>query len=379
LLVLETGNSLRQSDDPADSGNRWVLEALNELGAHGVNTTLAELRRLEVLAKAGRIPSSLVSSYLAATVVSGEGKPFPVKPYSIVSVSSGDGKVQARIGILGISPADAAGGPETIGVDAALSQHLPVVAGQSDIVVLLARTNTADLESLARRFPALDVIVNGSPVGDGGELPKVGNTVIVQSSHAGIALGTLELEWNSAGHVTKTRNSMMPLAPFIPDSPKLAAIVEQAHREASALQEAEARRSPPVDAPSIFAGAGECKDCHEQAYNVWLKSAHARAFDTLKRERNEFNKQCLACHVTGFGVDRGFVNALRTPQLVNVQCEGCHGVAVEHSKSPQTTHPGLGLTSQYRKTVKKEFCSRCHTAENSPRFNFEQYWQKIAH
>jgi hypothetical protein len=42
-------------------------------------------------------------------------------------------------------------------------------------------------------------------------------------------------------------------------------------------------------------------------------------------------------------------------------------------------HPGLGEMRLFRRKVRKEFCQRCHTTENSPRFDFATYWPKIAH
>jgi hypothetical protein len=134
-----------------------------------------------------------------------------------------------------------------------------------------------------------------------------------------------------------------------------------------------------VTVPSVFAGSKACRECHEDDHKVWAASGHAHAVESLKRTGDEFNKKCLSCHVTGFEVDRGFVNMLRTPALGNVHCEACHGAASDHARSPQTAHPGIGGMQQFRKKVRKEFCLRCHDAENSPGFNFETYWPKIAH
>jgi hypothetical protein len=87
----------------------------------------------------------------------------------------------------------------------------------------------------------------------------------------------------------------------------------------------------------------------------------------------------LQCHVTGFGANRGFVNLIRTPGLVNVQCEACHSSALDHAKDPENIHPGLGIFQQSRRKVSESFCLRCHTAEQSPKFKFADYWPKIAH
>ena len=34
---------------------------------------------------------------------------------------------------------------------------------------------------------------------------------------------------------------------------------------------------------------------------------------------------CLRCHTTGFGRPGGFISLEKTPDMINVQCEMCHG------------------------------------------------------
>jgi hypothetical protein len=88
---------------------------------------------------------------------------------------------------------------------------------------------------------------------------------------------------------------------------------------------------------------------------------------------DQYNQTCVVCHVTGFGVSRGYADLIRTAWLANVQCEACHGMSVKHVKSPQTEKPGLGFKAR------RDSCVRCHTPENSPSFNSEKYWAKIEH
>jgi hypothetical protein len=60
----------------------------------------------------------------------------------------------------------------------------------------------------------------------------------------------------------------------------------------------------------------------------------------------------------------GFVSKESTPDLVNVQCENCHGMG--------TTH-GAGAV------VGPEVCITCHNASQDPSFNFDEKVQKIVH
>jgi hypothetical protein len=261
----------------------------------------------------------------------------------------------------------------------ALKRTLPELEGKADLIVLLTRLQDPEIADLARQFPSIGVIVNGSAVGEGREFPRLGNTVAVESSHSGIGIGILEVTWDGGGRVTGSKNEMMPLPPPIPDSPGLVDIVENARRDVGSFEEREAKKTAPPAVPSIFAGADTCKTCHAKQFKVWSGSRHAHAIETLARKGTQFSKDCVPCHVTGFGADRGFINMLRTPNLAGVQCEACHGASADHVRSPQTTRPGIGPVQKVHRRVRKEFCLRCHTPENSPNFNFERYWPKIAH
>ena len=120
------------------------------------------------------------------------------------------------------------------------------VERQSDIIVLLARSSDAELVRLARLFPALDVVISGSPTSEGREFPKTGNTVMVESAHGGIALGMLEIAWDAAGRIQKSANTMIPLPPQVPEDSRLAEIAEKSHRETLAMLAALVRGAGPV-------------------------------------------------------------------------------------------------------------------------------------
>lgn len=381
LLIVETGNALRQSDNLDDPANRWVLEAFNLLGTHAVNATIADLRRLNRISEASTATADLTAAYVASNLEPTPTTRFPVKSFAVESLRPRQGGDEVRIGILAVGPSsgDAASIGKVVSADEALRRLVPELDAQADLVVLLARMTDDELNRTARMFPAIDVIINGNSVGEGRELPKVGDTRIVESAHGGIALGLLEVEWNPDGRVASARNQHVPLHPLVPNDPGMLRLAEKAHKELVAFLETEARKAPPVTMPSIFGGSKSCKECHEKAYAVWAKSKHAHAIDSLRATSDHYNDACLECHVTGFGVSRGFVNVLRTPNLANVQCEACHGAAVDHSRDPANVHPGIGLLQGQRRKVRKEFCLRCHTEENSPKFKFEEFWEKIEH
>src|SRR5262249_24500204 len=40
-----------------------------------------------------------------------------------------------------------------------------------------------------------------------------------------------------------------------------------------------------------YVGSQRCAECHESAFNIWQKSAHAHAFDTLVKDKNPSLRQ----------------------------------------------------------------------------------------
>jgi hypothetical protein len=376
VLVVETGNFFKRSDRPAEPGDRWVVEAFNEMGVHAVHTAATEIPRLERLRESGRFPAELKTHFVVTAV--GSPSNLLVKPYAILNLKALEGSAETRVAVLAIGSPGGAAAFSAATLDV-IGRNIAEAARNADLVVALTRGGEQELLTVSRTFPSVDVIVNGTSEGEGREFNRMGNAVAVEAAHSGIALGTLELEWGNDGLVNKWKNQLMPLLPLIADSKDMVNLVARSRRDESDFLRNEAETSPPVTQALAYAGAQACRECHEKAYVAWEKSGHAHAIETLKKEGNEYNRECLRCHVTGFRIDRGFVNLLRTPQLANVQCEACHGRSVDHVNNPQTIHPGVGSLQKFRRRVSRNFCLRCHTKENSPNFKFDVYWPQIAH
>jgi 2',3'-cyclic-nucleotide 2'-phosphodiesterase (5'-nucleotidase family) len=381
ILVVDTGNAMKQTDNAEDPANRWVVQALEALGNNVINTNLSDFLRLENLAQAGKIGKDLKNSFISTILETEASSTFPTKPFVVKTLRSEAGDVEVKVGVLAIAsiPPGVASTEKTLTVGEALKRYLPEVDAQSDIVILLTRMKQDELKGIAQAYPAVDVIINGNSTGDGREYPRTGNTVMVESARQGIGLGTLDLEWDSKGHVTKYKNQTIPLLPVLPDSPELAQIVDKAHQDAAAYAEQEAKKAPVTKVKSIFAGPKSCKPCHENEYKIWAKSKHARAIETLKAKSSEYDDACLICHATGATPmakkQGGFVNIIQTPELAAVTCESCHGTSLKHVASPKTVKTGLGIGIM----PSEKTCRRCHTQEYSPNFVYKDYWGKIAH
>ena len=125
-----------------------------------------------------------------------------------------------------------------------------------------------------------------------------------------------------------------------------------------------------------YTGLESCVKCHKPQHDIWLKTAHAAAFNTLVEKQKANMPDCVPCHVTGYRESGGYFSMLnpgieidnQKRHLENVQCEACHGLGTRHD----TGDPKFVHTSH---TV----CQKCHTAEQDPTFKFDVSWAKIAH
>jgi len=137
-----------------------------------------------------------------------------------------------------------------------------------------------------------------------------------------------------------------------------------------------------------FAGVKSCAKCHRKVYKSWKKSKMAMALDILKPgERAEMKKKagldpqkdytkdttCLPCHTTGYGKTGGFVSMEKTPLMVGISCEACHGPGKVYNKIMKKR----GRVYQKEELLQAGFnddprksCEQCHN-DKSPTRKFQ--------
>ena len=156
-----------------------------------------------------------------------------------------------------------------------------------------------------------------------------------------------------------------------------------------------------VSAPGsnpVYVGSEKCKKCHESAYEVWKKSTHSHAYQTLVDAKEpslrHYDPECIVCHTVGFGYQSGFSTFEKTPNLTNVGCESCHGPSSEHVKKPndeswhklinpwKTVSGETPADKESRLGKTDQFCQKCHDIDNDVTWTnkgFERKWPKVAH
>lgn len=83
-----------------------------------------------------------------------------------------------------------------------------------------------------------------------------------------------------------------------------------------------------------YVGVDACSDCHSEEREVWDKTKHAHAYETLVKDLKEYNLDCVGCHVTGYSKPGGSTVTHNEP-LRGVQCETCHGPGSLHMAAPE--------------------------------------------
>lgn len=107
-----------------------------------------------------------------------------------------------------------------------------------------------------------------------------------------------------------------------------------------------------------YAGNAKCRLCHRDFFLGRKQDHHDHALEPLIGTEHETNGRCLSCHATGYGVKGGFRSIKETPQLMNVQCEGCHGPGSEHIRR---NAKGGFLAGPDKPEILQKMCHACHT------------------
>jgi hypothetical protein len=129
-------------------------------------------------------------------------------------------------------------------------------------------------------------------------------------------------------------------------------------------------------------GVDKCGRCHrKELYGdqvaAWRKDVHARALETLRDERSlaiakekglalppHEAPECLACHVTAYGVGPARIAYPLDPGD-GVQCESCHGPGADYRKkkimSDRDEAVAHGL---WKADEDPAVCTACHNAKS---------------
>jgi len=117
------------------------------------------------------------------------------------------------------------------------------------------------------------------------------------------------------------------------------------------------------DPNPTYVGVKRCIACHKNIYSFWLTTKHSRAYATLEEEKRQYEPNCIGCHTTGYEKPGGFTDVTKSENLLNVQCEECHGPGSVHIRNTDAL-----MKNHYT----EKDCLTCHDEENDDDFDYQR-------
>jgi len=298
---------------------------------------------------------------------------------------------------------------ESITAAKALGQLLPKIEQlnpKPDYIVLMVDGTLDESKTLAKAFPAVDIIVTTGGLPNPPALPaqlkrpkdapQKGTQMLIQVGHKG--MDAVVLGFYPTSKALPIRYQNVPLDSRFPNSQEMIAVMQNYQNALKADGFSGLGAKPLADPRSAemggYIGSKKCMSCHEGSYIAWKKTPHAKAFTTLTEKTvppRPHDPECVSCHVTGwnpqqyFPYKTGYESVETTPHLMGTGCETCHGPGEKHAEVENKSRDKAEL-EKYRKLVKitkeaaeKQLCTECHDGDNSPGFDFKTYWPKVVH
>ncbi len=253
---------------------------------------------------------------------------------------------------------------------ATLRALLPRMREEVDTVVLLGHLGEGNTDTVLREVKGIDVCVMGHSHRTLKNERIVEDTIVLGAPHEGRYVGRANIFIEeSDGRVMAVDVELTSLDDAVEHEPDMYARVQDYHASFEEFKLAK-RAAFPRDLGSekeTYLGARSCKSCHEDTWEAYTASSHSQAYTTIRKKGQNNEPECILCHTTGYRYQNGYSEERPFNQLVNVQCESCHGYGTEHSRD-----------GKWRAQA-QDACITCHDQENSPEFDYTTYWEKIKH
>ncbi len=415
IVALDMGGQIRRFGPQADIKFNYAIQSLSQLNYQAVGLGLKELQ--------------LDSGHLAYVFSNFENGPNPMVAANIdimdpeYGLSSRYRVIEAggkRIGVTSVL-----GKKHQLGLQnarditwvnpaEAIVKVLPELQAENcDLLILLVHADRKEATFLAKQFPQFQFVattggaeepphrltpLEGTPAG-------ATPTQMIEAGHKGMYVTVIGLYDDPKQPI---RFQRVPLDHRFENSKAMQKLLIEYQNELKTRGLSGlglTGNKHPVDS---FVGSAACADCHSEATEVFEKTPHSHATKTLVDldPPRHFDPECLSCHVTGwnpqefFPYASGYMSLEITPHLIDNGCENCHGpgashVAAENGDVEADDAELERLRSALRlKIVDNEgnkegqvikdavvvtMCMNCHDLDNSPEFDFQEYWKHVEH
>jgi len=409
VVPIDVGGMIRRFGRQQEIKFQASVEALRAMKYRAIGWGMHELRLStgEVAAAISETDGS-PSRYVSANVglfglESGLTPKYVIveeggRKFGITSVLADSLHAQLSNPDVGIAPAEKS-----------LAAIVPELKQKADTLILLSHGTPEESRKLGERFTEFQFVVTASGADEPPYEPRrLGeNRWLIDVGHKGmygVMIGFFDQP------AMPLRYQRVPFDARFADSPEMHALMttyqqqlEQTGWDGLGVKpKPHSRATDANDRAGQFVGSEKCGECHTKAMETWKGTSHAEAFATLEHLKPQriYDAECVSCHVTGwspqeyFPYTTGFLSLQKTPHLVGVGCENCHGpggahVAAESGMDTLSTNPlrpGSGQRDKQRAAMRvalgtkvDNVCSKCHDIDNSPEFELMKYWEQIAH
>jgi len=364
VLVVDAGNVMPDRDNPVKV--KYLGRALGRAKYDAIALGDQEFRlgadRLRALAREYGLPlvcanvRDAAGDLVGAANVVSEINGFRLGIFSVIADRAWGFPVREwRTGLKVEPPAEAARG-QVAELDGC------------DLVVALLHMTMLEARDMLPDVPGIDVAIVGH---DPEVLRKplvVGGTMVLSPGEAGRLLGSVTVERREPGGQPELVPELTVLSAQVPDAGWVMDMYWEYVKES--------KEKPPPDwdltpIPPRYETAEACKECHEDEYNQWLTTKHARAYEPIKKAGRHEDPECILCHTMGLGRKGGFMSMAKTPGLGRVTCQACHPVTSDHEEK------GVKIDSEI--SISSRLCMSCHGPVQSPDFDYFVYKPKILH
>ena len=254
---------------------------------------------------------------------------------------------------------------------AALRTVLPRMrTAGAEAIIVIAHLGDAKSEQLVKDVMGIDVCLVGHTRRPYKTERLINDTALIAASFEGRYIGKMKCDFeNGTGRLKAFQVESTELGEGKKDDTVMLERVNQfkEHLEEFRLAARGPYQPTKGSEDEEFLTDRECRKCHMNEWDILKQTPHQAAFTSLARKGQAQSPECLVCHTTGYLYMGGYDDRPPRNRLKNVQCEACHGYGTEHDRSGDWVADA------------RSSCVTCHDEENSPEFDYDTYWEKIAH
>lgn len=425
VAFFDAGEQVRYFGPQAQIKHRHSIESLIEIGYQAVGFGPRDLRT-DLLGLAINLEED-ENPFTCANVGLLDFDSGFSKNWRVIEVGEDDSPV--RVGVTHVLASQALGelAPSddlvTLSAEEALEALGPTIKQAAcDQNVLMVYGDEQEAQQLAQRFDWFDwvVITRGADEPPSQPLKidgtkRGGGATLIEVGHKGMYAVAVGL-FRKTEEASQPQQEFAALYQKVPfdhrwaDSPAMHERLVRYQEELRTLDwEGLSLKPAPHPTGRDFAGSGVCGDCHTAAWEVFEQTPHFHTSETLVAlsPARHFDPECIACHATGwepqkyFPFAKGWKSYRDTPEMHGQGCENCHGPAARHAaveygdievdeEEELALRQALHLEIQENEgnmpgqlmndtTRAVNNCLGCHDLDNSPDFDFQEYWPAVAH